>query len=92
MGQWPTFAELETCLLACTLLYLNLLAVFAYAGLARRHGGGAAHGEDGGSQGVAGEGTEAARLAGRSSAAAMAFAIGLVAASALAAWLVWPQV
>lgn len=85
MDQWPIFAELEICLLACTVLYLNLLALCAYAGLARRHGDDGAHGEEGG------EATQRVRLPGGPLAAAVMFAFGLVAALALMARLIWLQ-
>lgn len=87
MGQWSTFAELETCLFASTVLYLNLLALSAYAGLARRHGD-TASGKDGGK--VSGRRAPVGRRMSGSAVVVLVLAIGLAAALSLLAWLAWP--
>jgi hypothetical protein len=92
MNQWSTYVELETCLLACMLLYLNLLALSAYAGLVRGHGAAAARGKDAGGEGVPPGGSAGVWPVGRPAAAAVVLTIGLIAALALAARLVWLQV
>lgn len=83
MNPSSTFAELETYLLACMVLYLNLLVLWAYGGLARgRRDLAAGRGDR------SGDGLGAAQM-NRRSAAALMFAIGLVAVLALMAPLIW---
>jgi hypothetical protein len=84
MNPWSIFAEMETYLLACMVLYLNLLVLVAYGGLAGgRRGLAVGRGDARNDRG------QGAAQMNRRPAAALMFVIGLAAVLALMAQLIW---